>query len=446
MLSRWLLILCGIAFLSILAAEDLNVSVNQKRFFDENGNTVFEINYEIAYKDLNFIWSDSLGYAADLFIDFKLLKNDKLIYEDDFNNKIIVRNKVSPASDDSFKDKITFALAKPEFVFMLFLQDQNSNLSLSWELDCRLLEAGSLISDLELSSHISPGSDNYLPKFQRGDLLYDVNVNQIFSLVKTDSLILYCELQNYELNEMGNCDIEMNIIIQKNNTTIGKFTETIITNQRSYPFLYRIELGEFESGYHSLYVEVYDKLSNTFDTKQDFFSIKLPKLFTQRLFVDMDDDLKLIGYFHDRSQHKNWKKLTEDGLNRFINRFWTYNDPDPTTEENEFFELIKERINYSNSEFSHFDEGWKTDRGRVYLRYGKPDEIISMNTGLNTRYAQKELQIWKYRSNVFITYIFIDLQTSGNFRMIYAEGDELESSTAAWESYLGDDFDMGILK
>ena len=68
-----------------------------------------------------------------------------------------------------------------------------------------------------------------------------------------------------------------------------------------------------------------------------------------------------------------------------------------------------------------------------------------MDTGLYTKYTQKDFEIWKYRNEHFLTYIFIDFMMNGNFTMIYADGDDFEITNPKWKKYLGEDFDTGLL-
>jgi len=77
-----------------------------------------------------------------------------------------------------------------------------------------------------------------------------------------------------------------------------------------------------------------------------------------------------------------WKKLqTDEERERFIEDVWRRRDPDPDTEENEYREAYYERLAYANEHFSSGIPGYKTDRGRIYLKYGKPDEIESHPAG-----------------------------------------------------------------
>lgn len=72
---------------------------------------------------------------------------------------------------------------------------------------------------------------------------------------------------------------------------------------------------------------------------------------------------------------------TDEERERFIEYIWSRRDPDPDTEENEFREEFYERIAYANANFATGIPGWRTDRGRIYIRWGKPDSIESRPSG-----------------------------------------------------------------
>ena len=83
---------------------------------------------------------------------------------------------------------------------------------------------------------------------------------------------------------------------------------------------------------------------------------------------------KDVTYVITDEERKAFKKLaTDDERERFIEEFWRRRDPDPDTDENEFKEEYYERIAYANEHFASGIPGWKTDRGRIWIMYGKPD-------------------------------------------------------------------------
>jgi len=93
----------------------------------------------------------------------------------------------------------------------------------------------------------------------------------------------------------------------------------------------------------------------------------------------LDEDVVYIITAEERTA---FKQLSNDEeRDNFIEAFWQRRDPTPDTEENEFKEEHYQRIAYANEHFAAGVPGWKTDRGRMYIVFGKPDEIDSHPSG-----------------------------------------------------------------
>ena len=65
----------------------------------------------------------------------------------------------------------------------------------------------------------------------------------------------------------------------------------------------------------------------------------------------------------------------------FIQQFWNRRNPDPRSDYNAFKEEHYRRIAYANEHFTSGIQGWRTDRGRVYITWGPPDRIEGQPTG-----------------------------------------------------------------
>src|ERR1700684_3488672 len=72
---------------------------------------------------------------------------------------------------------------------------------------------------------------------------------------------------------------------------------------------------------------------------------------------------------------------TNEEREQFIEGFWQRRDPTPDTVENEFKEEHYRRIAYANERFASGVPGWSTDRGRIYIIWGPPDEIDTHPSG-----------------------------------------------------------------
>ena len=72
---------------------------------------------------------------------------------------------------------------------------------------------------------------------------------------------------------------------------------------------------------------------------------------------------------------------TNEEREQFIEQFWLRRSDNPDLPENDFKEEHYRRIAYANEHFASGVPGWKTDRGRIYIMWGKPDEIESHPSG-----------------------------------------------------------------
>jgi GWxTD domain-containing protein len=129
----------------------------------------------------------------------------------------------------------------------------------------------------------------------------------------------------------------------------------------------------------------------------------------------LNEDVAYIITDGERTAFKNLQ--TDAEREQFIEQFWTRRDPTPGTPENEMKQEHYRRIAYANQHFSTSIPGWKTDRGRVYIIYGPPDELEDHKE----QGASAPHQLWRYRyidgigKNVIIQ--FTDRTRTGEYVM-----------------------------
>jgi len=89
-----------------------------------------------------------------------------------------------------------------------------------------------------------------------------------------------------------------------------------------------------------------------------------------------------VTYIISDEESKAFKTLSNDEeRDAFIENFWLRRNPNPDSPENEFREEHYRRIAYANEHFAAGKPGWKTDRGHIYISFGKPDSIDSHPSG-----------------------------------------------------------------
>ena len=106
-------------------------------------------------------------------------------------------------------------------------------------------------------------------------------------------------------------------------------------------------------------------------------------------------------------EKKAFRNLSNDEeRDAFIEQYWLRRNPDPDSQDNEFREEHYRRIAYANEHFAAGKPGWKTDRGHIYIAYGKPDSIDSHPSGGSYERPMEEgggetstfpFEVWHYR-------------------------------------------------
>jgi GWxTD domain-containing protein len=144
---------------------------------------------------------------------------------------------------------------------------------------------------------------------------------------------------------------------------------------------------------------------------------------------------------------KAFKSLTNDEeRDQFIEQFWQRRNPNPDSPDNEFRDEHYARIAYANEHFAAGKPGWMTDRGHIYIAYGKPDSIDSHPSGGEYERPMEEgggststfpFEIWHYRyiagigDNIDIE--FVDTCMCGDYHATFdrSEKDALKHTPGA---------------
>ncbi|MDQ7065224.1 MAG: GWxTD domain-containing protein [candidate division KSB1 bacterium] len=135
----------------------------------------------------------------------------------------------------------------------------------------------------------------------------------------------------------------------------------------------------------------------------------------------LDREYELIAYIVRDQDREIWQSLTSvEAKREFLAAFWRARDPDPKTPENEMREEYFKRLEEANRRFrSYSRDGWRTDRGRVYILYGPPDYIDRYPSTGDT----KPYEIWTYNyvpGQGKAEFIFADMNELREFQLIHA--------------------------
>jgi len=132
-------------------------------------------------------------------------------------------------------------------------------------------------------------------------------------------------------------------------------------------------------------------------------SVAYPALTLQTVPLEQSSDAFLKGwlrqdvaYLASDAEKAAYLNLASDPERyEFIERFWQQRDPSPGTTKNEFRDEHYRRIAYANERFRATEPGWRTDRGRIYIAWGPPDQIESHPSGDG---KSGPFEVWIFRT------------------------------------------------
>jgi len=141
-------------------------------------------------------------------------------------------------------------------------------------------------------------------------------------------------------------------------------------------------------------------------------------------------------YVMEQEERGVYSALPTEGKRDYLRRFWARRDPTPGTPKNEVRDSFYTNVGRTNRAFREGGAaqipGWRTDRGRIYLKNGPPDEVLSRPQPGGTM----PYEVWKYTRGKLRKYVFLDLTRFGNYMLIYTN-DLGEISRPDWQRLLG---------
>jgi GWxTD domain-containing protein len=154
--------------------------------------------------------------------------------------------------------------------------------------------------------------------------------------------------------------------------------------------------------------------------------------------AQLDSAYEPLIYLMSAEEQGVYSSLSVEGKRKWLRQFWSRRDPSAGTPGNEerdrFYSAIAEADRRYREGGASAIPGWRTDRGRVFIKYGAPDEVLErhMQTGVSP------YEIWKYTRSRSLKYVFMDLTRFGNYKLIYTD-DRREPSRPDWQELLGAD-------
>jgi len=432
----WILILC--LFLLLPDASGVAqpvifpvVSQSSPRFFadisfyqGQAGQTQIEMAYSVKLNELTFKEKDNQNTAA---ITCNLLIKDsgnKVVFQQD-REKAVVAKTQAETQDESrgLVDMFVIDLPAGTYSLKISLTDKHSG-------------AVSAIPATFLVPHfygtftmstpllaLAVSTDLTQKQFVKGNRVVWPNVSHEFIHQKS---VLQFYFEAY------------NLIPPTDSTNNFLYTRYLITDLQGDSLLYTpsqvlpkpgtscakiaaLDIRGFDLGEYTLHVTLEEPGTGQVITQQVAFRIgesAAPDLSLPMTENDIKRYRDQMKFFASKRDLELYDQLDVRGKANFVLEFWRSRDNTPERPENEFMLETFQRMNYAGKNFKGDKGGLNSDMGRVFVIYGRPDDIDRYSMALQG----KPYEIWHYYSVLGARhqFVFVDRNNSGIFTLVHS--------------------------
>lgn len=404
---------------------------------------VFQMNDSLAYVEFyTSFFQNNLKYVPKndtLQAAFEISVN---VSYNEQNIKSITHNFTNSVTDSAeitaynqFSDIFKMALPFRRYNVKVTLKDLNSKNSGEFLVNINVPgpQDGFYLSDIELASDIKKATAK--TKFEKNSLMIMPHPRRTYDVFQP-MLYYYVELNNlsHDAGRENTFDVTFFVTNEENDTvkTGPVRTKKIAANIQA-------EIGAFNAmslpiGMYFLNIHAQDHASGgTSSTRKKFYVHKpqqkaegvaenLPQIdavFNTMSFDDLKNEFEMARYLATSDEENIFEQLdSTKALGKFLTSFWRTRDQMAKSAVGTFRRNYLELAQIADQKFSTSTKpGWKTDRGRILLVYGKPSEIERFANTIDT----KPYVIWTYYNlEGGAEFIFADRTGFGQYELIHS--------------------------
>ncbi len=432
---------------------NIQFNVDMARFKAKNDLTLLELYISVPRNEIEHRKEDS-QYRGIYEIGVNIYFGDSLLST---STKQMVDR--ANSLDEITKRQLlfnifSFSIQKGDYKIQTRVTDQFRNIGGWYEQGVTITpfaDTSLSVSDIQISTQIvADQSSNPLVKNGYRIIPYP---SKLFG-IELPVLYYYLEIYNLSTMDAGEDStyrVQLSVIDMNGNV----ITEVPSVNKKRVAASI-IEVGQINaanlfSGNYKIKLDVTDQATGKTVSGEKGFSVYRPVDFItenklETPIVKRIDDMYAgiteeeidkqfeYCYFIVTKEEKNvYQKLDLDGKRGFMTEFWVKHNNNPLVPANLYRDEYLRRINYANMNFSHGGrEGWKMDSGRIYIKYGEPDDIDRYPSSLDVN----PYEVWKYYGvEGGVEFYFVDEVGMGEMRLVHSTAvDEIQDYD--WQRYL----------
>ncbi|MGA9118145.1 MAG: GWxTD domain-containing protein [Bacteroidota bacterium] len=435
---------------SVRSPEPFRLSVDLARFRGPDDSTgLTELYYSLPQRSLVYV-ADTSGFVGGMDISIIVSEKDSLVFADRWLAPSRVKDTADLVGGLNLVGICQIPLKRGEFVVKILGRDKNAPARKdSVLIKLTFVPVGSdrtTLSDIELASTIR--KSQHRTPFYKNTLEVIPNVDGVYGA--DQPCYMYAEAYNLLIGPDTGAYVERTAIYD----AIGR--ERFVKDREKKRFgessvlVNQIGLTELQTGTYSLVVSLLDTSKKVMTSTSRKFFVLNQKLGTDSTLLaasssvplvvlasmsekDLDEEFKQAKYEATGSEETQYKLLKgEDAKRKFLSAFWRRRPPG-------YRDAYMARIGYANQNYTLMKTpGYRSDRGRVYIVYGPPDDVERHPSESDTR----AYEIWSYHSiQGGVIFVFVQRNATGEYELVHStDRNELQDNN--WQRYLNPNYDQ----
>ncbi|MCK9281183.1 MAG: GWxTD domain-containing protein [Melioribacteraceae bacterium] len=438
------------------AQTELQFEFDFARFKYDNQTTYLEFYYELSPRYMKIAKAENgFMYEAIVHVELKNEDTQEFVINRDWKIQNSLQDTTIASLSKNLLGAFGIGVSAGNYSILVNAYDSNNKyLSKSISEKIKIDEYPSDkfgISDIQIATNIKHDGVDSLSIFYKNTLEVFPNPSMLFSNL-SPVLFYYAELYNLKLPDKTKDFTLEKTLYNSRGLSVYRTKKPVKQSPNAVVDFGVINLSRYPTDSYNLILTLVDPIDNQAYASSKRFYLYNPGVIdsTELKFKelgymgtefgvfsseDCDKMFKEIKYIATKAEIDKYAKTDSVSNKReFLYNFWLNRDADPATMANEYKDSYMKRVDFVNKKFAVANrEGYQTDRGRVYLVYGEPDQRDLFSSERST----KPYEVWFYNAiENGVYFYFGDVTGFGNFELLHStKRGEVRDDT--WQRRLG---------
>jgi GWxTD domain-containing protein len=384
-------------------------------FFDPERRPTVGVSVEIPYTSLIFLRKNGV-YESDYAVYVKILDESKKLVETAVvtGSVVVADYEETRSVTRTTRASKQFQVAPGEYVVACSVEVKNTQRLFEKQVPVTVpvfLQAGIGVGKPRLFA-ADIDTSRVLPAMAQASAYDDLHGREkekaVFADLDKHPLLVFEVYSEKEGSDSVGCELYFEVVDKQDVVhAYGRTGIRIVGLQNQ--FAVYLDVDEWAPGAYEFHVKAVQ--TDPFRQATSAFSFVLA--YTRAMLTkDIDRTTAVLSLIGESEEVEEFKRAPESERGRLWEAFWARRDPTPGTAENEALEEHLRRVQFAIEHYSDAAPGWRSDRGKVYVKYGEPDH---MEVKIEPQFEGEYLIWYYYKENR--RFVFWDRSGLGDYRL-----------------------------